>query len=81
MPEDISMKSAALDAARWLAVETRDEALVPPFRYGVLSTGIVCRPACPSRRPARRAGVQFFDTADEAVAAGFRACRRCRPSS
>ncbi|KAI1826956.1 metal binding domain of Ada-domain-containing protein [Xylaria intraflava] len=50
------------------------------FLYGVVSTQIFCRPSCPSRRP-RRANVRFFDSASSAVAAGFRACRRCRPES
>jgi AraC family transcriptional regulator of adaptative response/methylated-DNA-[protein]-cysteine methyltransferase len=54
-------------------------------RYGdhddaVTSTGIYCRPSCPSRRP-RRDRVVFFDAADAARAAGFRACKRCNPDS
>ena len=46
----------------------------------VLSTGIYCRPICPSPH-ARRENVRYFGTAEEAVAAGFRACRRCRPEA
>jgi AraC family transcriptional regulator of adaptative response/methylated-DNA-[protein]-cysteine methyltransferase len=46
--------------------------------YGVHSTGVYCRPSCPSRRP-RRERVAFFDTPAAARAAGLRACRRCRP--
>jgi AraC family transcriptional regulator, regulatory protein of adaptative response / methylated-DNA-[protein]-cysteine methyltransferase len=49
------------------------------FFYGVTTTGVFCRPACSSRRPAR-ANVRFFRTAAEAEAAGFRACKRCRPA-
>jgi len=66
------------DAERWRAVATRDAACDGAFVYGVTSTGVFCRPSCPSRRP-RRDNVRFFDDADAAVAAGFRACRRCRP--
>jgi len=48
------------------------------FFYGVATTGVFCRPTCASRRPLR-ANVRFFRTAAEALAAGFRACKRCRP--
>ena len=49
------------------------------FFYGVVTTGVFCRPGCASRRPLR-ANVRFFLTAAEAQAAGFRPCRRCRPA-
>ena len=64
--------------ARWDAVVTRDRESDGAFVYAVRSTGVYCRPTCPSRRP-RRDRVEFFDRADEARAAGFRACRRCHP--
>ncbi len=48
--------------------------------YAVTSTGIFCRPSCPSRRPSR-ANVQFYRSADSAEKAGFRACLRCLPKS
>src|SRR5260370_37138911 len=64
--------------ARWRAVLDRDVRQDGKFFYAVSSTGAVCRPACPSRRP-RRGGVVFLSTAVEAERAGFRACRRCRP--
>ncbi len=48
------------------------------FVYAVRSTGIFCRPGCPSRRPAR-AQVRFFADPEQARAAGFRACLRCSP--
>ncbi|TGJ81501.1 hypothetical protein E0Z10_g7261 [Xylaria hypoxylon] len=70
--------SSSLDEARWRLVLAHTP--TPDFLYGVLSTGIFCRTSCPSRRP-RRANVRFFDSAASAVAAGFRACRRCRPES
>jgi AraC family transcriptional regulator of adaptative response/methylated-DNA-[protein]-cysteine methyltransferase len=66
------------DAAAWAAVEARDGGSDGRFVYAVRSTGVYCRPSCPSRRPLRR-HVAFFGTPDEAEAAGYRACRRCRP--
>lgn len=66
------------DDVRLEAVLTRDRAFDRAFVYGVTSTGIYCRPSCPSRRP-RADRVRFFSGADEARRAGFRPCRRCRP--
>ena len=62
----------------WHAVMTRQRAADGSFVFAVRSTGIYCRPSCPSRRP-RRDRVQFFSRPDEAERAGFRACLRCRP--
>ena len=70
--------AADLNDARWEAVARRDTDGEGVFFYGVRTTGVYCVPACPSRRP-RRDNVEFFATAADAVAAGFRACRRCRP--
>lgn len=64
----------------WRAVLERDAGWDGRFVYGVTSTRIFCRPACPSRRP-RRDRVRFFATTAEAGLAGFRACKRCRPES
>lgn len=50
------------------------------FFYAVLTTGVFCRPGCASRRPLRE-NVRFFASAEEARAAGFRACQRCKPDS
>jgi AraC family transcriptional regulator of adaptative response/methylated-DNA-[protein]-cysteine methyltransferase len=66
------------DAARWNAVAGHDRDADGLFVYAVRSTGVYCRPSCPSRRP-RRDRVSFFDTPDEARGAGFRPCRRCGP--
>jgi AraC family transcriptional regulator, regulatory protein of adaptative response / methylated-DNA-[protein]-cysteine methyltransferase len=60
----------------WKQILARDEQA--RFFYGVTTTGVFCRPSCTSRRPLR-ANVRFFRTAAEAQAAGFRACKRCRP--
>jgi len=63
------------------AVEERDARYDGRFVYAVRSTGIYCRPSCPSRRP-RPEQVVFFARPAEATAAGFRPCRRCqRPAS
>ena len=50
------------------------------FVFAVSSTGVYCRPSCPSRRP-RRENVSFFRTPSEAEKAGYRACLRCRPKA
>jgi AraC family transcriptional regulator of adaptative response/methylated-DNA-[protein]-cysteine methyltransferase len=62
----------------WQAVLDRDQTADTDFVYAVRSTGIYCRPSCPSRRP-RRVQVVFFNQPAAAQAAGYRACRRCRP--
>ncbi len=63
---------------RWEAVLLRDAHADHDFVYAVRSTGIYCRPTCPSRRP-RRDQVEFFTQPEAAERAGFRACRRCKP--
>ena len=65
------------DAARWQAVVVRDQSADGAFWYGVGTTGIYCRPHCPSRP--KRENVRFFETPAAAHAAGLRPCRRCRP--
>jgi AraC family transcriptional regulator of adaptative response/methylated-DNA-[protein]-cysteine methyltransferase len=70
--------SLVVDEERWTAVLDRDSSQDGQFVYAVASTGVYCRPSCPSRRPAR-ARVSFFVTPDHAEAAGYRACRRCDP--
>jgi len=63
------------DEHLWEQVLTRQPA---DFLYAVTTMGVYCRPACPSPRPLRK-NVRFFRNADEAEAAGFRACKRCDP--
>ena len=65
--------------ARWEAVRRRDGAADGVFYYSVLTTGVYCRPSCAARLP-RRANVAFHATSQEAEAAGFRPCMRCRPN-
>ena len=64
--------------SRWQAVLSRDSSSDGQFVFAVSSTGVYCRPSCPSRR-ARRENVSFFQLPEAAERAGFRACLRCRP--
>ncbi|MFW5748371.1 MAG: bifunctional DNA-binding transcriptional regulator/O6-methylguanine-DNA methyltransferase Ada [Chloroflexota bacterium] len=64
----------------WAAVLARDARYDDQFVYAVRTTGVFCRPTCPSRRPLRQ-NVAFFVTTDEAIAAGFRPCLRCHPAT
>ncbi len=66
------------EAARWAAVTARDAAADGAFVYSVRTTGVFCRPSCPSRA-AKRGNVAFHPHAAAARAAGFRPCLRCRP--
>ncbi|MGE4421857.1 MAG: bifunctional DNA-binding transcriptional regulator/O6-methylguanine-DNA methyltransferase Ada [Pseudodesulfovibrio sp.] len=63
--------------ARLRAVLDRD-ASASGFVYAVATTGIYCRPGCPSRAP-NPENVRFFDTPAQAERAGYRPCKRCRP--
>jgi AraC family transcriptional regulator of adaptative response/methylated-DNA-[protein]-cysteine methyltransferase len=63
---------------RWHAVLARDRRYDGAFVYAVRSTGVYCRPTCPSRRP-RRSQVAFFALPEAAEQRGYRPCRRCRP--
>jgi AraC family transcriptional regulator of adaptative response/methylated-DNA-[protein]-cysteine methyltransferase len=62
----------------WNAVSSRLRAADGAFVYAVTTTGVYCRPSCPSRRP-RREHVQFFPLPEAAERAGYRPCRRCHP--
>jgi AraC family transcriptional regulator of adaptative response / DNA-3-methyladenine glycosylase II len=62
------------------AVQSRDSRFDGRFYTAVTSTGIYCRPSCPAVTP-KRSNVRFFPSAAAAQAAGFRACRRCRPDA
>jgi AraC family transcriptional regulator of adaptative response/methylated-DNA-[protein]-cysteine methyltransferase len=74
------MTSAAYrsEAERWKAWEERDLGAISAFFIGVRSTGIYCRVGCPARGP-KRENIRFFDTYEQAEAAGFRPCKRCQP--
>ncbi len=72
-----AVPTASLDPeSAWQQVIARDR--TARFFYAVATTGVFCRPSCKSRRPLQ-SNVRFFGTVEEAQAAGFRACKRCRP--
>lgn len=67
------------DQARWAACLARDRSADGAFVFGVVTTGVYCRPSCPARP--KRENTRFFADAPAAEAAGLRACKRCRPSA
>lgn len=80
---NISEKTVRLAAAtkadaRWAIVVARDAQADGKFYYSVETTGVYCRPSCAARL-ARPENVRFHATVEEAVDAGFRPCKRCRP--
>lgn len=66
--------------SQWVAIKTNDRQSDHLFWYGVKTTGIFCRPSCPSRLP-KRENVVVFTSPQEALTAGFRPCKRCRPTA
>jgi AraC family transcriptional regulator of adaptative response/methylated-DNA-[protein]-cysteine methyltransferase len=63
----------------WSIIQTRDHRADGQLFYGVRTTGIFCRPSCPSRRPGRD-NVEFFSDLINALRAGYRPCKRCNPA-
>ncbi len=72
-------RTFSTDDLRWQAVVERDVNADGAFYYSVSTTGVYCRPCCAARL-ARRENVAFHNTSAEAEQAGFRSCKRCRPS-
>ena len=72
------MNTALKDDQLWQAVMAKDARFDRQFVFAVSSTGVYCRPSCPSRR-AHRERVKFFELPEAAEQAGFRACLRCQP--
>src|SRR5437773_8356544 len=72
--------SHASEIRQWEAVMSRDPNQDGKFVFAVSSTGVYCRPSCPSKRP-RRENVTFYRLPTEAESAGVRACLRCRPKA
>ena len=62
------------------ALKTRDRRFDGRFYTAVLTTGIFCRPICPAVTP-KRVNVEFYPSAESAIAHGFRPCLRCRPEA
>lgn len=67
------------DNEMWQAVQTCDQAYDGKFFYAVKTTRIYCRPSCKSKCP-RRNNVEYFKSSEEAEAAGYRPCARCKPN-
>lgn len=63
----------------WAMVQARDPQADGQLFYGVRTTGVFCRPSCPSRRP-ERGNVEFFPDLVRALGAGYRPCKRCNPA-
>ena len=63
---------------QWQAVSERDTRFDGQFWYGVMTTGVYCKPSCASRL-AKRQNVRFFASVQDAEHAGLRACKRCKP--
>ncbi len=72
------MNSDAKITLMWHRVLARDAAADGKFVYAVRTTGIYCRPSCPSRRP-KFGSVEFYPAPEAAERAGFRPCKRCTP--
>jgi AraC family transcriptional regulator of adaptative response/methylated-DNA-[protein]-cysteine methyltransferase len=77
--KSVATATAADLDSRWTRVVTRDVSADGTFWYSVATTGIYCRPSCPSRT-ANPKNVGFHDTIAEAESAGFRPCKRCKPN-
>src|SRR5690349_19920612 len=72
------MSPSVADDPRWARIVARDKAADGHFWYSVSTTGVYCRPSCPSRI-ANPENVQIHDSLESAKATGFRPCRRCKP--
>jgi AraC family transcriptional regulator of adaptative response/methylated-DNA-[protein]-cysteine methyltransferase len=77
-PPPAAIAPSLFPGRQWQQVLERDAKADGQFVYAVKSTGIYCRPSCPSRKPSKKS-VSFFATSAAAEAAGFRACKRCEP--
>src|SRR3954468_10497647 len=64
---------------KWRAIIENNPAYNHLFLYGVKTTGIFCKPSCKSRVP-KKDNVRIFQSAEEALAANFRPCKRCKPT-
>jgi len=72
------MMASVVDDPRWACIVARDKTADGHVWYSVMTTGVYCRPSCPSRVPNPK-NVQLHDTVESARATGCRACRRCNP--
>ncbi|MDB5604329.1 MAG: bifunctional DNA-binding transcriptional regulator/O6-methylguanine-DNA methyltransferase Ada [Bradyrhizobium sp.] len=79
-PENVrrSVELGVANDPHWARVLARDRTADGMFWYSVVTTGVYCRPSCPSRT-ANPKNVQLHDTLADARATGFRPCKRCYP--
>src|SRR5690242_16662210 len=77
-PADMATVTRLDPDTAWAAFMRRDRSWDGRILGAVKTTGIYCKPSCPARRP-RRENVEFFATREQARAAGYRACLRCKP--
>src|SRR5262245_45946739 len=73
-----STTRSVADDPRWARIVARDKTADGHLWYSVATTGVYCRPSCPSRL-ANPNNVQLHDSLESAKATGFRPCRRCNP--
>jgi AraC family transcriptional regulator of adaptative response / methylphosphotriester-DNA alkyltransferase methyltransferase len=76
---DKKLALAPLSDEQWQAVSENDASYDGQFYYAVKTTGIFCRPSCKSKLPIRE-NVGLFLNAEQAIAAQFRPCKRCKPT-
>src|SRR5271163_4672890 len=76
----LSMITAKQKRAYYQALTAKKSAYEGIFYVGVKTTGVFCRPTCPARKP-KFENCEFFETAQQALLASFRPCKRCRPLS
>lgn len=76
----VGMPVPVADDPRWARVVARDKSADGELWYSVITTGIYCRPSCPSRTANPR-NVQLHDSIEDARATGFRPCLRCNPDA
>ena len=77
-PSDMATVTRLDPDTAWAAFMRRDRRWDGRIIGAVTTTGIYCKPSCPARRP-RREHVIFYSSTEEARAAGFRSCMRCKP--
>ena len=63
---------------KYTALVEKDPAYDGAFFAAVKTTGIFCRTTCTARKP-KQENVCFYDTIHDALAAGYRPCKICRP--
>jgi len=79
-PPPAPLRPLPPDDEMYRAVESRDASYTGIFFVAVKTTGVFCRPGCTARTP-RRENVEFFPSASDALHAGYRPCKVCRPGS